>query len=62
VPTTKITIVAINVYPSVMAKVPHKLAIIESLTHSLVFGGFPTFCFWKILVGKSLKGIVHHHH
>jgi hypothetical protein len=45
-----------------MAKVPHKLAVIESLTHSLVFGGFPTFCFWKILVGKSLKGIVHHHH
>ena len=51
-----------NTCPSVMAKVPHEFAVVETLAYTFMLCSFPTFCSWKVFVCKSFKGIVHPHH
>ena len=51
-----------NTCPSVMAEVPHKLAVVESFANTFMLCSLPTLCSWKVFVCKPFKGIVHHHH
>jgi hypothetical protein len=51
-----------NTCPSVMAEVPHKLAVVEPLADTLMLCSLPTLCLWKVFICESLKGIIHHHH